>query len=283
MIYLIATTRRLRTQVNTFIVSLAIADLCFDLSYFPTYFTCEFHLSCDRHLRQIFAAYFAFASLTNVGVMTADRYVAIVMPFKYVSFMTSRCVVTMVILSWLFPTVCYFLIAVALANAVPENMVNTFKIIRVFVFQIAPCVSLLLTTIQIFIIARKQSKKLASLAAQLKFNYPISGKINESDISSARSTGVVVLFMVLCYTADSYLDLRSYLSSFQKTVDTDYTLCLLYLTNSAINPLAYALFKPDIKKQVKRLFNFHRGKIERIEGRNILSKNPLNTGRNENA
>ena len=108
MICLIATTRRLRTQVNVFIVSLAVADLCFGLTYFPTYFTCEFHLSCDKQLRQIFAPYFAFASLTNVCVMTADRYVAIVMPFKYTSFMTSRCVVTMVILSWLFPTVFYF-------------------------------------------------------------------------------------------------------------------------------------------------------------------------------
>lgn len=189
----------------------------------------------------------------------------------------------MVILSWLFPTVFYFLIAVILTNAVPENIVNTFKITRVFVFQIAPCVSLLLATIQIFIIARKHSKKMASIAGQLKFNYPISDKKpkDESDISSARFIGVVVLFMVICYTADSYLDLRSYLSSFRKTIDTDYVLCLLFLTNSAINPLAYALFKPDIKKQVKRLLNFNGGKMEGVEGRNIFSTKPLNTGKNE--
>ena len=80
VIYLITTNRGLQTHENLFIMSLAIADFCFSV-------------------------YFAFASLTNLCVMTVDRYVAIVMPFKYVSIMTSRCIVTMVILSWLFPAV----------------------------------------------------------------------------------------------------------------------------------------------------------------------------------
>ena len=114
VIYLIATDRRLQTQVNLFIMSLAIAEFCFGLTYFPTFFTCKFYLPCDRELREIFSAYFAFASLTNLCVMTVDRYVAIVMPFKYVYIMTSLCIVTMVILSWLFPAVLYFLIAVIL-------------------------------------------------------------------------------------------------------------------------------------------------------------------------
>ena len=54
-------------------MSLAITDFCFCLTYFPTFFTCEFYLPCDRELRQILAAYFAFASLTNLCVMGALR------------------------------------------------------------------------------------------------------------------------------------------------------------------------------------------------------------------
>ena len=127
VIYLIATSRRLTTQVNVFILSLAVADLCFGLSYFPTFFTCEFYLRCDRQLRRIFAAYFAFASLTNLCVMTANRYVAIVMPFRYVSLMTSRCVVTMVIVSWLFPGIFFCVIVIVLNQTASENIVNIFK------------------------------------------------------------------------------------------------------------------------------------------------------------
>ena len=267
VIYLIATSRRLRTQVNVFIVSLAIADLCFGLSYFPTFFTCEFYLPCDRQLRRIFAAYFAFASLTNACFMTADRYIAVVMPFKYVSFMTSRCVVTMVILSWLFPGVFYFLVAIILQQMTSENTVHTFKILRVFVFQLTPCLSLLLATIQMFYIAHKHSKKMATIATQLQFNHPNSYKKPKDgfDISSAKFIGVVVFVMVLCYTSDSYLDLLSYFSTFRKTTDTEYVICLLYITNSAVNPLAYALFKQDIKKEVKRLFFFKCRKLERDE------------------
>ena len=134
VIYLIATNRRLQTQVNLFIMSLAIADFCFGLTYFPAFFTCEFYLPCDQELRQIFAAYFAFASLTNLCVMTVDRYVAIVMPFKYIPIMTSRCIVAMVFLGWLFPTVLYFLIAVILKQLASEDIFITFKISRLFVF-----------------------------------------------------------------------------------------------------------------------------------------------------
>ena len=272
VIYLIATNRRLRTQVNVFILSLAIADFCFGLSYFPAFFTCEFYLPCDRQLRQIFAAYFAYASLTNLCVMTADRYVAIVMPFKYVSFMTSKCVVTMVIVSWLFPAVFYFLIAIILQQVASKDTMNSFKILRVFVFQIAPCFSLLLATIQMFFIAHKHSRKMATLAVQLHFNHAISYKKPKEgfEISSARLMGVVVLVLVLCYTTDSFLDLRAYFTTFEKTVDTEYALCLLFITNSAVNPLAYALFKHDMKKEVKKLFFLKCRKLERVERTNTV-------------
>ena len=267
VIYLITTSRRLRTQVNIFIVSLAIADLCFGLTYFPSFFTCEFYLPCDRQLRRIFAAYFAYASLTNLCVMTADRYVAIVMPFKYVSIMTSRRVASMVILGWLFPAVFYFLIAIILKQVASKDIIITFKILRVFVFQLTPCLSLLFATVQMFYIAHKHSRKLTTLVAQLKFNHPISYKKRKDgfETSSARFMGVVVFVIVVCYTSDSYLDLRSYFSAFQSPVDTDYIIALLFITNSAINPLAYALFKHDIKKEVKKRIFVKFKKIERVE------------------
>ena len=166
VIYFITTNRRLQTQVNLFIMPLAIADFCFGLIYSPTFFTCEFYLPCDRELRQIFAAYFAFASLTNLCIMTVDRYVAIVMPFRYVPIMTSRCIVAMVILSWLFPAVLYFLIAIILIQIASEDIFIILKISTVFVFQLMPCIFLLITTMQMFYIAYKHTKMMATLALQ---------------------------------------------------------------------------------------------------------------------
>ena len=266
VIYLIATKRRLRTQVNVFILSLAVADLCFSLTYFPVFFTCEFYLACDRQLRKIFAAYFAYSSFTNLCVLTADRYVAIVMPFKYVSIVTSRCVVTMVTLSWLFPAVFYFLVAITLKQMASENAMTTFRILTVFVFQLIPCFSLLLATTHMSFIAYKHSRKMTSLVSQLKFNHPLVHCKHKdgSEISSARLVGLVVFVLVVCYSTDSYFDLRTNFTAFHKSIDTDFVICLLYITNSAFNPLSYALLKHDIKKEVKGIFfrnrKPHRGK-----------------------
>ena len=257
VIYLIATSRRLRTQVNMFILSLAVADLCFSLSYFPAFCTCEFYLTCDRKLRKIFA----YTSLTNLCVLTADRYVAIVMPFKYVPIMTSRCVVAMVMLSWLFPAVFYFLVAILLKQMASEGAITTFRILTVFVFQLMPCFSLLLATTQMLYIAHKHSKKMTSLVSQVQFNHALSHRKQKDafEISSARLVGLVVFVLVVCYTTDSYFDLRTNFSAFHTSInDTDYVICLLYLANSAFNPLSYALLKNDIKKELRRLFSRNR-------------------------
>ena len=276
VIYLIATKRRLRTQINVFILSLAVADLCFSLSYFPAFFTCEFYLTCDRQLRKIFAAYFAYTSLTNLCVLTADRFVAIVMPFKYVSFVTSRCVVTMVILSWLFPAVFYFLVAVTLKQIASEDTMATFGILTVFLFQLVPCFSLLLGTTQMFYIAHKHSRKMTSLVSQVQFNHPLPHRKQKDgfEISSARLVGLVVFVLVVCYTTDSYFDLRTNFSSFHKSLVTDYVICLLYITNSAINPISYALLKHDIKKEVKRLL-FRKRKLNRGKQKSITTDTKL--------
>ena len=273
VIYLIATKRRLRTQVNVFILSLAVADLCFSLTYFPVFFTCEFYLACDRQLRKIFAAYFAYTSLTSLCILTADRYVAIVMPFKYVSFMTSRCVVTMVILSWLFPAVFYFLVAITLKQMASEDAMTIFNILTVFVFHLIPCFSLLLATTQMFYIAHKHSRKMTSLVSQLKFNHPLPlrKQKNGFEISSAKLVGLVVFVLVVCYTTDSYFDLRTYFTAFHKSIDTDYVICLFYITNSAFNLLSYALLKHDIKTEVKRLF-FRNRKPDRGEQKRVSQR-----------
>lgn len=81
VIYLIATKRRLRTQVNVFIVSLAVADLASVWATFRRFSPANFTWPVTE-LRNIFAAYFEYTSLTNLCVLIADRYVAIVMPFQ---------------------------------------------------------------------------------------------------------------------------------------------------------------------------------------------------------
>ena len=142
---------------------------------------------------------YLIATNRRLRTTPVDRYVAIVMPFKYVPIMTSQCIVAMVILSWLFPAVLYFLIAVILKQIASEDIFIIFKISTVFVFQLMPCIFLLVTTMQMFYIAYKHTKMMATLALQLQFNHPMTLNKRKKgvEISSARFIGVVVFVTAL--------------------------------------------------------------------------------------
>ena len=62
---------------------------------------------------------------------------------------------------------------------------------------------------------------MATLALhQLQFNHPMILKKRKQgvEILSGKFMGVVVFFNVICYAADSCIDLRTPLSTFQKTL-----------------------------------------------------------------
>ena len=88
-----------------------------------------------------------------------------------------------------------------------------------------------------------------TLAKQLRFNHQMSFKIHHKK-SAVIMMGLVIGVFLVCY--GMYLRCSFLLLSSLPCKDKNYKIPLLVL-NSAINPLAYALFKRDIKKEFKRL------------------------------
>ena len=110
VIYLIVTRQRLYTTANWFILSLAIADFFVGASYLLADYLCEAH-SCDRrYIRHAIVSFLLAASATNLCVMTVDRYIAIVKPLEYITFMTTRRVVLLISTAWLAPFLPHFII-----------------------------------------------------------------------------------------------------------------------------------------------------------------------------
>ena len=110
IVLLVSSKRQLRTKTNAFIVSLAVADFCVGLSVIPSLFLCEATRSCKRPQTpcflwaQILRWIFSDVSITNLCSLVVDRYIAIVRPLKYVTFMTRRRV-TLYLLSYdIFPS-----------------------------------------------------------------------------------------------------------------------------------------------------------------------------------
>ena len=103
---------------------------------------------------------------------------------------------------------------------------------------------------------RRHDQSARTLAKQLRFNHQVTFKIHQ-DRSAVIMMGLVIGVFLVCY--GMYLRC-SFLILFQTSTtitsspchDEHYKIPVLVL-NSAINPLAYAFFKRDIKKEFKRL------------------------------
>lgn len=97
VIYLIATKHHLQKKANWFILSLATADLFVGLSYIPPFYACRKMEYCTQEVwlvtRQTIMWLFLYSSVTNLFVMTVDRYVAVTLPLKHKRVMTPGCIV----------------------------------------------------------------------------------------------------------------------------------------------------------------------------------------------
>ena len=254
IIFLVCNKRQLRTKTNAFVVSLAVADLCVGISVFPLQFLKE--MSRDRShsqgLKKGISIVRWFCLNTSVVCLCSfvlERYIAIVMPYKYVTFMTRRRVIQMIALPW---TITVIFISLESSLWIGLNSFN-WQIIIWFViifFEFLPCCMVIFCLVSMLFVVYKHNKQFHILTRQLRFNYRVSYKTYEKSAVILMSvvSGFFLAYNVLsirCGILDLII-LNKWCS------DSRYKIPMLVI-NSAVNPLAYAFFKRDIKKELKRL------------------------------
>ena len=78
------------------------------------------------------------------------------------------------------------------------------------------------------------------------------------EAAATKMVGVVIAVFLSCYLLTAFNNVFHlagfYTGSEMAAMAVEMALILLRLLNSAINPVAYALFKREIRKEVKRLF-----------------------------
>lgn len=258
VIWLIATRRRLRTIANWFVMSLAVADLCIGLFLFPTLFTCKKQwFSCtaqNEHIISTWLSFFVHASAANLSAMTTDRYIAIAMPLKYITYMTPKRSMRLIAAAWYFPAVLWILYTALILHFAASTTVVALEILIKCALEILPAALLTTATIHMLVIVRRHKKEISTLLADLRYNRHTSEDSpsvvrRSSETSSATVIGVVVLAFVLCYCVEYYFSF----CQICPLILVDVVLLFL-LINAAANPLAYALLKKDIRREVKKLF-----------------------------
>ena len=271
IIFLVCTKRQLRTKTNAFVVSLAVADFCVGMSVVPSLIICNVTETCNwpqdgLSWADMIRWLFGFASVTNLCSLVLDRYIAVVKPFKYLTFMNRRRVSLLLFVSWVMPVVSRILpVLSVILSASPIRTGSVLETVNVLIFmtlfEIFPCFMLIFWVGSMIHIVYKQDRYARILAKQIRFNHHVLYKSHEK--TTLKIMLIVVGLFLMCYSI--FISCSVLLLSFnftKKCNDTEYKIPLLVL-NSAINPLAYALLKRDIKKEVKKVTYVVRFKQEK--------------------
>ena len=263
VIFLISTRRNIRTTTNWFVLSLAVADLGVAVAWYPIVSFCTKapdQTGCTDRVASFIGRFFVSASVTNLCALTLDRYLAVVHPLRYVTFMTKKRVALLIFAAWTLPSP--VLVSSTLAYASGKSEKVTFAIIITW----SSCalifigIFLLFATVCISLVVRRIAKENAAIAAQLNFNlhklqHGVAFKARET--ASAKMIGIVATVCLVSYTwyivnMITLLNRTPFARGFFEIAT------LLVIFNSAVNPVAYAFHKREIKRELGRLFRPNR-------------------------
>ena len=262
IIFLVCSKRRLRTKTNAFVVSLAVADFCVGMTAVPPLFFSKQNLK-ETHQDDEFSAdgkdfarwLFMNASVTNMCTLVLDRYMAIVKSLKYLTFMTRRQVIEFIFLSWAIP-VAFITVESCLLLSFEIPVISVIFVWLVMIFyELLPSFMLIFCFASMLSVLCKHDRAARLLAKQLSFNNHALRKPQEK--TAVNIMAIVIGVFLVCYAVNLRCGFHIVFKNHNdKLCEHYYVHVLLLVLNSAVNPLAYALFKKDIKKELKRLTCF---------------------------
>ena len=194
IIFLVSNKRRLRTKTNAFIVSLAVADFC--VGFLNGVFACDMEGSCrDWPAPVPLCTYvirwlFGYASVINLYGLVLERYIAIAKPFKYLTVMTNRRVIQMIIFSWATPLVFVIvLLFMVMYNVSISMFINLFTLLVEFV----ACSLITFCFVSMLRVVYKQDRVPTSLGKVSRFS-------QHRDKSAIVMMTIVVGLFLICYS-----------------------------------------------------------------------------------
>ena len=256
VIFLVCNKRQLRTKTNAFVVSLAVADFGVGMIIVPSRFFCSFATECTPRstegLTVIFLWMFTlYTSGTNLVSLVLERYVAIVKPLKYLTFMKRRRVIQMVLTSWGIPLL--FTLTLVLIGLIAIDRIETLCGYLSLPFEIILCIILIFFLASMFFVIYSRDH---TLAKKLPFNHVVARAKTQNKASAVKWVALITCVFLSCYgimMRCSFLVLTGH-----KCGNDFHYKIPLQVINSGINPIAYAFFKRDIQQECKRLLSKRR-------------------------
>ena len=264
VIVLITTKHHLQQKPNWFILSLATADLFVGFTYIPFFYACWKWFLCSKDVwfvRQTITWTFLYASVSNLFILTLDRYIALTSPLRHKWLVTPTRIAFSVITAWIVPVmsrVCIFA-PVHFSNEATASkyLVPVFLVM----FELVPCILLCCFTFQMVHIVRKRRRPSRPIEDSSTEQRSLSLRVHFRDHGrpnyNIRFVVSVVGLFILCYSVDVYICFCDIFNLSSISQQLWHVRHLLLVTNSALNPIAYALFKRDIRQEILALGCFN--------------------------
>ncbi|XP_061697551.1 trace amine-associated receptor 8a-like [Syngnathoides biaculeatus] len=258
--------RQLHTPTNFLLLSLAVADLLVGLLLIQG---CTFGISNCWFLGDILCSLYSLmtfsvtaASIGNMVLISADRYVAICDPLQYNIKVTVKRIRIAVCLCWFLSLLynciiftdqlvqpgkynsCYGECAVTI-----DYHAGLFDSLVTFILPLSIIVALYT---RVFVVAVSQARAERSRVKCVKLRHSAPFRAKKSELKAARTLGVLVLFFLLCFCPYYIVFITT-----DSRIITPLQISVLYLYsfNSCVNPLIYALFYPWFRRAVRQIVN----------------------------
>ncbi|XP_031564929.1 trace amine-associated receptor 4-like [Actinia tenebrosa] len=257
VIFLVISRKKLHTNTNWFILSLSCADFIIGCVAAPMDYV-VFKVLPENELSDVvlFLENMLFdISAVNLCLVAFDRYLAVVYPLKYVTFLTHRRVCGLIVLAWLVPALFFVGQILVLFTSKTYLSQEISSSVLVVLFQILPMIYLLVTFIHIAYIVRKHLRKINKENEQIKFNRTIPRTALRQ---TTRYRSILALMaavngtFVLCCGISVY---DFFCRKLSLVIPPQYIAMNMILLNfnSVVNPIMYGILKSDFQREMKRL------------------------------
>ena len=244
VIVVIARSRQLHTVSNTFITSLAAADLLVCVVSQPMNAVFLYGLPPNTtygNTRKMFSFVSVLASISNLAAVTIDRYVAIVNPMQYQLRANFKSASLLLCAIWV----------VSLALGIPSGFVRSIQHITVY-YVIALLFVIIPIYVRIYSIARNQRRLIARQGEHIKRD--LKNKTRKENIA-AKTIGFVIVVFIICWLPLLITPMIFRHSENSRIVRKSLKWVQnLALCSSALNPVIYSLKTQIFRKELRKVF-----------------------------
>ncbi|XP_028275357.1 trace amine-associated receptor 13c-like [Parambassis ranga] len=252
--------RRLHTPTNILLLSLAVSDCLVGLLLMPGEI---FRKTSCWVLGDIMCSLYFYltgnivcASIGNIVLISAERYVAICDPLHYPTRVTVTRVKLCVFVCWLCAALysCFcnkdVLIQPGRTKSchgecvlVSDHVAGTVDLFLSFIF---PVTFIIFLYLRVFLVAVSQARAMRSHVTAVSLQ--VSATTKKSELKAARTLGVLVVVYLMCF-----FPFYCYIFAVGSVINTSFAsfMVFLYYFNSCLNPVIYALFYRWFRKAVK--------------------------------